>query len=166
MKVRNFHALKSGRVEGLAYGLTVVDLGVLQEPSGRLEACDPFVFLGGGAVLEITPGAYPVRLTIADVSTAQDGSHLREAYLSLVVAEGEVARVALPAGEPAVPVDAGTVAFVDAEAVERCMPEGDWYEDLFENDDPACWFAQMDSPEHLREGCANIVLPLATRGKI
>nr|WP_272954621.1 DUF4241 domain-containing protein [Kribbella sandramycini] len=146
----------------------------MRVPNGKLEACDPFVTLGEGPVVDVPAGDYPAYVTVADVSDAQDGSHLREAYLSLRFAEGEVAAVeaATNADEELgedefwmVAVDAGTVGFVDAEAVRTLMPEGDWYEDLFENGRDDSWFALMDSPEHLIEGCANIVLPLATEGE-
>ncbi|MFI5735944.1 DUF4241 domain-containing protein [Kribbella sp. NPDC051587] len=169
-----FRALRPGPVEvdGRTWSLTVHELGVLRVPSGRLEASDPFVTLGEGPVVDVPPGDYPAFVTVADVSDAQDGSHLREAYLSLLVAEGEVARVeAATSGDEElgedefwlVPVDAGTVAFADAEAVRTKMPEGDWG-DLMEFDEDS-WFDRMDSPDHYREGCANIVLPLATAGE-
>src|SRR5262249_23212152 len=61
-------------------------------------------------------------------------------------------------------VDAGTACFVDAAAVAATMPDGDWYETLFENDKPDCWFALMDNPQHIRAGLANIRLPDSTRG--
>jgi hypothetical protein len=171
-----FRALRPGPVEvdGRTWSLTVHDLGMLRVPSGRLEACDPFVTLGEAPVLDVPPGDYPVQVTVADVSEAQDGSHLREAFLSLRVADGEVARVEAATGPGGtlgedefwmVGVDAGTVAFVDAEAARTKMPDGDWYEDLFENGREDSWFALMDSPDHLREGCANVVLPLATEGE-
>jgi hypothetical protein len=161
-------------VDGKTWALTVHDLGLLKVPSGRLEAGDPFVTLGNGPVFEVPPGEYPVRVTIADVSDEQDGSHLREAYLSVVLADGEVAAVEaapkpdadLPPGEYwVVTVDAGAVAFADADAVKTYMPEGDWYENLFDNDTDQSWFNLMDSAKHLREGCANIVMPLAPAGE-
>ena len=176
MEASELLALRSGRVPGWNYSRTVHDLGELKVPSGRLEASDPFVTLGEGLVVTVPPGSYPVRVTIADVSEEQDGSHLRESYLSVVLAEGEVARVeylapegAKPLADPdefyGVPVDAGTVGFADAAAVARCMPEGDWYSDLFDTGRGDSWFALMDSAKHYREGCANIVLPLATEGE-
>ena len=172
----SFRALRPGpvQVDGRTWTLTVHDLGVLRVPSGRLEASDPFVTLGKAPVVDVSPGDYPVQVTVADVSENQDGSHLREAYLSLRLADGTVARVeaATTSGEALgedefwmVGVDAGTVAFADAEAVRTRMPDGDWYEDLFENGRDDSWFALMDSPGHLREGSANIVLPLATEGE-
>lgn len=117
-------------VDGEPSTVTVHDLGILRVPSGRLEASDPFVNLGAGQVVDIVPGDYPVRVTVADVSPRRDGSHRREAYLSVVLAEGEAATVAaavrsdeeLPDGEYwAVGVDAGLIGFADAEAVRTCI---------------------------------------------
>jgi hypothetical protein len=163
----NLFALTEGRINdgGADRTLSVHDLGMLKVPSGKVEASDPFVNLGGsGVVIDVPPGEYPVRVTVADVSDGQDGSHLREAFLSLVLADGVPAAVEL-AHEGAVPVDAGTVAFADAVAVAECMPEGNWYDDLFDDDTDDSWFARMDDPNHLRAGCANIVMPLAEAGE-
>ena len=153
--------------------LAAVDLGVLHAPSGRIEACDPFCYLGGGPVFDVEPGDYPVRVTIADVSKEQDGSHEREAYLSLVLGDGEPVAVeeAQVASGPdwGVGVDSGTVAFVDHEAVPAAMPAeedgADWYSDIFDSGEPGSWFSLMDSSEHYRAGTANIVMPLAGDGE-
>ena len=177
----SFYALASGPVpspfaedDGAAnpVPLSVVDLGVLRVPSGRVEACDPFVCLGDGPVFEVEPGDYPVRATIADVSDERDGSHEREAYLSLVLADGEAASVEvapqLSGSDWGVGVDAGTVAFVDHDAVATAMPpreESDWYDDIFDSGEPDSWFALMDSPDHYRAGAANIVMPRAGAGE-
>jgi hypothetical protein len=171
-----FHALRPGpvQVDDQSCNLTVHELGLLRVPSGRLEASDPFVNLGSGAVLGVPPGDYPVVVTVADVSKEQDRSHLREAYLSVVLAEGEAVSVvaAEPADEPleegqclAVFVDAGTVGFADAEAVGTAMPDGNWYEELFDDGTDRSWFSLMDSGEHLIAGCANIVMPAAQAGE-
>ena len=169
----NFYALVSGPVpspfeEDDEYSpadtvpLSVVDLGVLRVPSGRVEACDPFVTLGDGPVFEVEPGDYPVKVTVADVS------HEREAYLSLVLADGEPASVeaAQPVrGRGFVCVDAGAVAFVDHDAVATAMPpQDDWY-DVFDSGEPDSWFSLMDSPDHYRRGAANIVMPRAGAGE-
>lgn len=153
--------------------LRVVDLGAVRVPSGRVEACDPFGDLGGGPVFDVEPGDYPVRVTIADVSKEQDGSHEREAYLSLVLGDGEPVAVeeAQVASGPdwGVGVDSGTVAFVDHEAVPAAMPAeedgADWYSDIFDSGEPESWFSLMDSSEHYRAGTANIVMPLAGDGE-
>ena len=169
-----FLPLTEGVVDGTRWHHRVLDLGTLRVPSGLIEASDPFVNLGQGLVVEVPKGDYPVRATIADVSDAQDGSHLREAYVSVVLADGDgvTARTLNPGGAPppdgefyGVPVDAGTVAFADAEALARCMPDGNWYDDLFDTGRDDSWFALMDSPDHLAAGYANIVMPLAQAGE-
>ncbi|NEA36393.1 DUF4241 domain-containing protein [Streptomyces sp. SID13031] len=171
-----FRALKPGPVlvGEDTWTLTVHDLGILRVPSGRLEACDPFVNLGEGAVVDIPPGDHPVRVTVADVSDEQDGSHLREAYLSVVLTDGEAVSLGTATGADqtledgewlAVGVDAGTVGFVDAEAVRAAMPADDWYEGVFDNGTDDSWFSLMDSAEHLIAGSANIVMPAATAGE-
>jgi hypothetical protein len=170
-----FRALRPGPAEadGRPATLTVHDLGVLRVPSGRLEASDPFVCLGEGHVVEIPPGDYPVKVTVADVSGDQDGSHLREAYLSVVLAEGDAADVQ-PASSPgedlpdggywAIGVDAGLVAFADAEAVRTSMPPGDWYAEVFACDGDQSWLDRLEAGP-LRPGWANIAMPLATAGE-
>jgi hypothetical protein len=162
-------------VDGTRWSHRIHDLGVLRVPSGLLEASDPFVNLGEALTFRITPGDYPVRVTVADVSDRQDGTHLREAYLSLVLRDGTPARAELlipegrgpaPQGEyNGVPVDAGTVGFADAEAVSRCMPEDDWYHGVFDTGRDDSWFSLMDSNQHLVPGCANIAMPLAASGE-
>jgi Protein of unknown function (DUF4241) len=179
-EVENFYAGRTGRVtvDSSSYDLSVTGLGQLQVPSGRLGASDPFVNLDEPFVTEVPPGSYPVFVTVADVSEDLDGSHLREAYLSLVVSPGVVARVenVVPEGgtEPGedqdgffygIGVDAGTVGFADADAVRTSMPEGDWYSTLFEPDGGGGWFELMDDPGHLWQGAANITLPRAAAGE-
>ncbi|SMC27850.1 Protein of unknown function [Andreprevotia lacus DSM 23236] len=168
----------------VSYTLRTVDCGTLWLQSGRLVPCDPFVTLDRHDNIQIAvpPGRYPVTVTVADVSDEQDGSHEREAYLSLQLsnaasvswsflaplAEGETAPETEPGEFVGVPVDAGTIAFVDADAVARLMPDPaatSWYEHLFDNGDEDSWFALMDDPEHLRAGSANIVLPDARDGE-
>lgn len=189
MEITGFHALATADVEQMDGGrarLTVHELGTVKVPSGRLGACDPFVDIEQPLPLELPePGEYPVFVTVADVSEAQDGSHLREAYLSVVIAEGEAVALRPAAvaemdddededddddqviedGEPmyGIPVDSGTVAFVDADAVDEAMPEDT--EPVFDSGKDDSWFALMDSAEHFREGCANIVMPLAENGE-
>lgn len=156
--------------------LSVVGLGDLSVESGRLGACDPFAYLYDPVVLPVPPGRYPVLVTVADVSEGQDGSHQREAYLSVVFSDAEsVAVQAAPseAGMPAdgefwgVGVDAGTVGFVDANAIDRCMPGdgADWYSDVFDTAGGDGWFAQMDADSPYPAGTANILLPLAAEGE-
>ena len=118
----------------------------------------------------VEPGDYPVRVTIADVSKEHNGSHEREAYLSLVLRDVEAADIeeARPvSGTGFITVDAGLVAFVDHEAVATAMPEDQttWYDDVIETGEPDCWFSLLYSSEHYREGAANIVMPLAQAGE-
>ena len=175
-----FYAMRTGeaqQTDGSPATLRVVPLGMLEVPSGLLEASDPFVTLGEGPVLDVGPGSYEAFVTVADVSEEQDGSHEREAYLSIVLRDGVVTSLgtvsleedAEPDSYWGVAVDAGTVAFVDHEAVEGCMPAteaGDtWYEDVFETGNDDSWFALMDSEKHYESGMANIVMPLATQGE-
>ncbi len=177
-----FFALLDGTPDGTEHPQTVHGLGLLHVPSGHLEASDPYVNLGYGIVTRIPPGSYPAFVTVADVSDAHDGSHLREAYLSLVVSDAApVAEVRLVTPEDAepladgeyygVPVDAGTVGFVDAEAIASGMPPADsdgddtWYDDVFDSGKPESWFNLMDSPDHYLEGCANVTMPLARAGE-
>lgn len=179
MQLSDFFALASGPaplVTGSRGELSVHDLGTLRVPSGSLGAADPFVALDMPITVPIPPGDYPVSVTIADVSTEQDGSHLREAYLSLIVSDAVTASVEPvpgPDGPPehgsffGVAVDAGTVAFFDATAVESSMPgEADnWYDEVFDTGEPGSWFDIMDSETPLRAGTANIDMPLARAGE-
>jgi hypothetical protein len=167
--------------DGKHYVLSVIDCGFLVMPTGRLVACDPFAMLqkDNDLCLQVPPGRYRVLVTLADVSDANDGSHIREAYATLMLDEtaAEAARsIITPSMDGACPpemdddgtyygfpVDAGTACFVDQGAIDALMPDGNWYEDLFDNGTPNSWFARMDDPSHIREGIANIPLPHATQ---
>ena len=162
--------------------LQVFECGDLFLPSGQLVVCDPFAAMRqvGNAVVAVPPARYPVSVTVADVSDEQDGSHTREAYATLLMSDQpEVTRkllVPLAPGE-APPrldpdqyhgfvVDAGTGCFVDAHSLEVAMPpEDQWHDSLFDNPSPLSWFNRMDDPGHIRDGLANIPLPLATNGE-
>ena len=160
----------------------VVDCGYLTLPSGKLVACDPFVMLesSGNPHVLVPPGHYPLSVTLADVSPNLDRTHIREAYATVRIANGtEAYRHAIPLareGESREPladdtfigfgVDSGTACFVDDEAVSNCMPaDVNWYEALFDNGRDDSWFAQMDDPNHIQPGLANIELPLAHNGE-
>jgi len=162
-----FAPLQAGQVEVIEpqgkhrWRLRVQDLGVLVVESGRLLACDPFVTLtDGGVVVAIPPGDHPVKVTIADVSDQQDGSHEREAYLSVVVRDGQAVRHApmvpvdhsrpKPGEFHGVGVDSGTVGFVDEVAAKEYLPSGDI---------PESWLSRMDA------GYADIALPGAKDGE-
>lgn len=183
-----FSALKPGvvRAEAIApYTLSVVDCGKLKLPTGQLVICDPFAAMRqtGNPAVPVPPGEYTVKVTLADVSDKADGSHMREAYATLLLDEvaDEVSRriiTPLPDGtdaDPVIdedgdyngfPVDAGTACFVDAAALVSAMPDKtSWHEGVFENDKPDSWFNVMDNPAHIRAGLANIPLPLARNGE-
>lgn len=181
MNPLDFYAMRTGiatQTDGTPATMRVVELGRLRVPSGLLEASDPFVTLGDGPVFEIEPGNHEAFVTIADVSEEQDGSHEREAYLSLVLGDGVVSSVEAAASVRGVPepgeywgvgVDAGTVAFADHEAIGTSMPDesdgSSWYDDVFENGTETSWFSIMDSAGHYEAGLANIVMPLAQDGE-
>jgi hypothetical protein len=173
-------ALREGALSTNAksYVLTTVDCGLLKMPSGKLVTCDPFAGLQkqNNNFVQIPAGNHKVIVTLADVSEAKDGSHIREAYASLIIqadAVEEKRELLCPSkqGHSPVenlaegdfigfPVDAGTACFVDDQSVEQGMPDpATWYEGLFENEKEDCWFNLMDSQTHIRNGIANIDLP-------
>lgn len=177
MKLDNFFAMRSGaasQCDGAPTTLRVVPLGPLHISSGLLEACDPFTGLGDGPVFPVPVGDHPVFATIADLSGEHAGSNDREAYLSIVLAEGAVSRLRaagnqrerlLPGEFYAVGVDSGTVGFVDHQSVETAMPDPsrhDWFAEIFDSGRPDSWFSLMDSPDHIGPGLANVAMPLAT----
>lgn len=163
------------------YFLRTIPCGDLLIDSGKLVACDPFVCWApeGTPFIHVPKGRFPVSVTLADVSEKQDRSHFREAYASIVFARGTEAyrkSISLAAeGEPrpepkgdefsGFPVDAGTACFVDESFARRFMPPPPWLESHFENKSPEAWFNRMDDPNHIREGIANITLPLAKNGE-
>lgn len=172
-----WRALQPGRhiIEDEPHELVVVECGDLVMPSGRLVAADPFVNLRRqNRYFPVPTGSYPVRVTI-------DETIEREMYVSLILAattesERHPLIPFMPDDEhyPAsadeyfsgIAVDAGTVCFVDDEAVRRYMPpdEATWLEELFDNSSADSWFHLMDDPAHIRDGLANIPLPHATDG--
>jgi Protein of unknown function (DUF4241) len=153
--------------DGKHYVLSVIDCGFLVMPTGRLVACDPFATLqkDNDLCLQVPPGRYRVLVTLADVNDANDGSHIREAYATLMLDEtaAEAARrIITPSMDGACPpemdddgtyygfpVDAGTACFVDQGAIDALMPDGNWYEDLFDNGTPTAglhaWMIQATS---------------------
>ena len=124
--------------------------------------------LGNGFLVTVPPGTYPVKVTAADVSPDQDGTHLRETYLSVILAEGEIAQVGHLTPEGAtppedasrffgVPFDAGTVGFADAKAARRAAKDDpDQLDELTDK-----WIGLLETPDHLGEGATNVPLPLA-----
>ena len=55
-------------VNGHPYRLRGVDCGELLLPSGRLAVCDPFAGMrrGGNPAVQVRPGRYRVRVTLAE----------------------------------------------------------------------------------------------------
>src|SRR5215207_5909347 len=169
---RDWKALAEGDhiVNGHPYRLRVVDCGEIFLPSGRLAVCDPFAGMrkGGNPVFSVPPGRHRVRVTLAEVGgKRQHDSPLCAAYASLLLSSApemrrELLAPVFPAG---LSVDSATACFVDDEALMYGMPpEEDWYLELFENGRPGSWFASKDDPEHIREGIANLLLPLGRDG--
>lgn len=131
MELSNFYAgrgsapLYQSEGQFTPVSLEVVELGELPIPSGEVGASDPFVIMDGFPRFAVPADRGRLQVTVADVSAAQDGSHRREAYLSLLFSAARPAAVlpAIPIGEReelaegnfyGVPVDAGTVSFFDA----------------------------------------------------
>lgn len=184
-------ALQNGRridIDKSTYVLSVVTCGDLVVSTGKLVAADPFVFLQEYVEdpslpgVQVPPGRYPVAVTLADVSGLSDGSHMREAYVTLSlrpgaeevrrriitpVKEGETCEPELAVDNTfcGFPVDAGTVCFVDAGSLALGMPPVGQWGQVFDDGSPASWFAQMDDPNNIRAGLANITLPLAKAGE-
>jgi Protein of unknown function (DUF4241) len=167
---------------GIDVEIAVVDCGELVLPYGRLLICDPFIFMRptNATIVTIPPGRYPLKVTIADVSGQRDGSHVREAYATLLLAESEeIERRFIQLFEEGQPepgldegeflgfaVDAATACFVDDGAITSGMPadESKWHDEIFENSSPESWISRMDDPTHIRPGLANVPLPFATDG--
>jgi hypothetical protein len=179
VQLSDFFALVPGHaplVTGTPSALTVHDLGTVRVPSGTLGVADPFVALDQPITVQVPPGDYPVAVTVAEVSTPDDGPQLREAYLSVILSDAKTVTIDSipgPDGPPedgsiyGVAVDAEAVAFFDAAAVEASMPhDGDsWYDEVFNTGRPGSWFDIMDSETPLRTGSANIEMPLASAGE-
>lgn len=56
----------------------------------------------------------------------------------------------------------GMIGLVDAQSLENRMPDPafqSWFETFFDPVSDQNWTKQVDDPEHLIEGCANVVLP-------
>ncbi|HEX4444756.1 MAG TPA: DUF4241 domain-containing protein [Galbitalea sp.] len=179
MDLQKFYALKHGEAltpQATRARVSTYELGTLRVPSGMLGACDPFAGeLDNPLLIPIPAGDHRVVVTVADVSEAQDGSHLREAYLSVIVSDNPSASISAAVGLDGPPsegefygvgVDAGTVAFVDGLAAKSAMPKSaSWYDDFFDDGTPESWFGIMDADRPHPAGAANIVMPLATNGE-
>ena len=153
------------QVNDTPYVLSVVDCGEIVLPTGLLAVCDPFAMMqvSGNPTVQLRPGKYPVKVTLADVSGLRDGSHMREAYASIVLKmEQRSVQRELPL---VFGVDAGTACFVDEGALASAMPPEDQWADMFDDGSQSSWFSRMDDPNEIRAGLANIALPLAKNGE-
>ncbi|GAA2498755.1 DUF4241 domain-containing protein [Winogradskya humida] len=120
------------------YHLTMVPVGDVTLPTGRVVACDPLVYAGDSPpfTVPVTPGRYPLRAWVAVISFGPPGnpveSDRRTAALQLVIRDQptttwEPARLPDPPvpdpasvdedGFPVYPVDSGTGTFADEQAV-------------------------------------------------
>lgn len=122
--------------DGLTGTLSVADVGELALPTGRVVACDPFVYLGSGDVepftTEVAPGRYPVQAAVATLvhpgAAPGPRPHTRVAAVRLAVRDTAAVSwelALLPGQDPAelgedeffgYGVDAGTGCFYDASA--------------------------------------------------
>jgi len=120
----------------------VQDGGELALPTGRVVACDPFVYLGAGDIepftVTVEPGLYPVQAAIVTLTRpdrpASDRPHHRVAAARLVIRDEPTATwelALLPGQDPSdlgedqfygYGVDAGTGCFYDASA-DGSFPE-------------------------------------------
>jgi len=119
-------------------------VGDLYLPTGQLAASDPYVQFETPLIFDVPAGVYPVYVTVADVSPNQDGSHYREAYLTVKFSDNESDTVifATPKGkEPVqegdstfygVGVDAGMVGFYDFSVVDKVNSTLSDPDDLFD----------------------------------
>ncbi|MER8010745.1 DUF4241 domain-containing protein [Streptomyces sp. NPDC094149] len=136
----------------------VADGGTLDLPTGRVVACDPFVYLGSGDMepftVTVAPGRYRVEAAVATLTRPgeppAERPHRRVAAARLVIRDEPTATWELALGPEQDPaglgddeffgygVDAGTGCFYDASA-EEAFPgtedeEGPLWE-AFENSD-------------------------------
>lgn len=122
--------------DGLAGTISVVEVGELALPTGRVVACDPFVYLGSGETepftAEVPPGRYAVQAAVATLVRpgAEPGPHphTRVAAVRLTVRDAPAVswELALLPGQDIAElgedefygygVDAGTGCFYDASA--------------------------------------------------
>jgi hypothetical protein len=156
--------------------LFVVECGELHVPSGRLAVGDIFEDLFTNPLsLSLPPGRYPVKVTLCDISDAQDGWNVVEAYASLILADGnEVAQFPLPLSHDGEAVrkptpdelleglsGEGTLCLCDREAIDYGMPTDreTWHDEVFFGDSPNAW-----GPKLSNGGGVIVPFPLAANG--
>jgi len=171
MSLENFYAVTATTAplqesDGIRdVNLTVHHLGTLPIPSKTVGAADPFI-LDGYSIFEVPATEAEVYVTVADVTENQNGSHVREAYLSLIFSDAEpvdlkaanaVDKEELTDGDfYGVPVDAGTVSFFDAVAMNNYIDHNEYEEQEVIAD---LWMDLMDEEEISPEGTALVAYP-------
>jgi hypothetical protein len=104
--------------------IAIHEVGRLELPSGTIVTCDPFIVDGPPLARHVTPGSYPVSLSVASFGTNGKADQ-RVAAATVHFRRGtpvrwEVARFSDPPRqedeEPGYPVDVGTACFMDADA--------------------------------------------------
>jgi hypothetical protein len=140
---RNGSTLKSGPVE---VTMRCHEVGQLSVPSGRIVACDPIEFTAPEPFSQgITPGSYPVLLSIAQARTS---GGQRVAYAMISIEEGTPARwemAGLKGRSPtwsrgvnksAYAVDTGLGCFMDLRAakllLQKMSEDADYYYKVFD----------------------------------
>lgn len=173
----HWKALADGVVveeDGVPIGLRVVDCGEQLIPFGQLMLDDPIasdIFWSETVdfeerlieenlppLLSIRPGRYPVKVTIADVSGELDGSHLRNAYVSLFLGNNaEIRRVPIPSyeccGRLGIGIDSAKICMVDRGILSPAL-----LAEIEEREKPY-WYDCLDEEDHLAYGVANLDLP-------
>jgi len=136
-------------VEGMP--ITVIDIGQLNVPTGKIVVCDPLVTFDMEPLNRtVTPGTYPIK--IYEVKTAYSGDRYAIAKLELSNKSAEKWVLAVRDGEDinelteegdffGFPVDAGLGGFFDVasgaeylkfqEDFRKENPEGNIYDDFF-----------------------------------
>lgn len=109
-----------------AASLALHTIGHLEVPSGTIVTCDPFIVDGPALARTVTPGSYPVSLSVATFDGEKSKGDQRVAAATVHFRPGTPARWEVAtfhetpskrgAGEPGYPVDAGTGCFMDAGA--------------------------------------------------
>ncbi len=135
-----------GQADKDRYPVRTVRVGELNLSSGRLHALDPLVFVGDSEpfALNVPPGRYPVDLAVADAG--ESGQRVALARVKFSDAPATGWRLAHTASQDpstlsgdsifAYPVDAGTGAFADGDALTaldaQARAEPQAYEQLTE----------------------------------
>jgi hypothetical protein len=173
----HWNALVDGKVveeDGVPIGLRVVDCGELLAPFGQLMICDPIateIFWSESfayeerlldehlpPLLTIRPGRYQVKVTIADVSGELDGSHPRNAYLTLCLADAaEFRREPILkyecCGRLGIGIDSAKICMVDRGILSLAVLA------QIEQREKPYWYDCLEEEDHIAYGVANLDLP-------